>query len=151
VNQSNAVHADAFQVRFMKAKYSERPRDIRFPLNRRGELSYNGTRFPCLIQDISVGGLFIICARDPEVGQKLGVRFELTRDYIHQCEIRVQHVEDGCLGAKIIDVGERENKIFQHYVEKRFRELNGRRTTGNACKAGANCTAQACLTGCQWR
>jgi hypothetical protein len=107
----------------MNHKKFERPRDVRFPHNRRGELSYNGTCFPCLIQDISVRGLFIICARDPEVGQELEVKFELTPAYFHQCKIRVQHVEDGCFGAEIIDVGQQENKIFQQYVEKRFREL----------------------------
>jgi len=114
----------------MKSKKFEQPRDVRFPYNRRGELSYNGTRFLCLIQDISVSGLFIVCARDPDVGQELGVRFELTPEYFHQCKIRVQHVEDGCFGAKIIDVEKQENKIFQDYVEKRFRELKFRQTMG---------------------
>ena len=64
----------------------ELPRDTRFPYSRRGELSYKGMRFPCLIQDISVSGIFIICARNPAVGQELGVRFELTPGHFHQCK-----------------------------------------------------------------
>ena len=133
-----------------RTKY-ERPRDVRFPHTRRGELTYNGTRFPCLIQDISVRGLFIISARDPAVGQEFGLSFELTPGYFHQCEIRVVHVDEGCFGAEIIEVGEQERKTFQHYVEKRSRELKVRRTTGRSCKRGTDCMAQACLITCRWR
>jgi hypothetical protein len=134
----------------MKHNKFERTRDFRFPHNRRGELSYNGTHFPCLIQDISVRGIFIICARDPEVGQEFEVKFELTAEHLHQCEIRVQHIEGGCFGAEIIGVREQESKMFQHYVEKRFRELKGLRTTGKSCRAGTDCMAQACLIKCRW-
>jgi hypothetical protein len=132
------------------ARY-EKPREPRFPLTRRGELSYNGTRFPCLIQDISVSGLFIISARELEVGQTLEVGFELTPHHYHLCEIRVQHIDDGCFGAEIIDIAEDERKIFQRYVEGRFRQVKAVRHTGNFCRAGAHCTAQACLIKCQWR
>ena len=105
-----------------RTKY-ERPRDVRFPHSRRGELSAVDATFPCLIQDISVSGVCGICARDLTVGQVLELRFELTPDHFHQCIIRVQHFEHGCFGALITDVGEHENKLFHQYVEKRFREL----------------------------
>ncbi len=99
----------------------ELPREVRFPLSRRGELSDGDTRFPCLIQDISVSGIFIICARNSAVGQELGVRFELTPGHFHQCKIRVQHIDDGCFGAEIT-VAEQDNRVFQHFVENRFKE-----------------------------
>jgi hypothetical protein len=107
------------------------PRDIRFPHSRRGELSHNGTRFPCLIQDISVRGFFIICARDPGVGQELGLRFELTPGHFHQCKIRVQHIDNGCFGAEITEAGEHEDKIFQLFVEQRFREMKRHQSTND--------------------
>jgi hypothetical protein len=137
----------------MKHKTLERPRDVRFPHARRGELSYSDIRFPCLIQDVSARGLFIICARDPEIGQELGVSFELTPEHLYRCEIRVQHIVNGCFGAEIIAAGDQENKIYQNYVEKRFKALKVRRTTPSAviCKVGGDCSAQACLIECQWR
>jgi hypothetical protein len=101
----------------------ELPRDVRFPHSQRGELSYKGTWFPCLIQDISVSGFFIICARDPEIGQELGVRFELYPRHFLHCKIRVQHIENGCFGAEITEAGEQESKAFQQFIEKRFKEL----------------------------
>ena len=104
-------------------------RNPRVPISRRGELSYKGTRFPCLIQDISVRGFFIICARNPVVGQELGVRFELTPGHVHQCKIRVQHIDNGCFGAEITEAGEPEDKVFQQFVENRFRESKFHQST----------------------
>ena len=98
------------------------PRDARFAHSRRGELSQKGTRFPCLIQDISVRGFFIICVRNPVVGQELELRFELTPGHFHQCKIRVQHIDNGCFGAEITDAGDEDNRVFQQFVEKSFRE-----------------------------
>ena len=101
----------------------ERPRDIRFPHGRRGELSYDGTRFPCLIQDISVNGISGICARNLEVSQELEVSFDLTPEHVHRCKIRVQYVEHGCFGAQIIDAAKSEYEVFQEYVTKCFKDL----------------------------
>ena len=102
----------------MKPKKFERPRDVRFPHNRRGELSYNGSRFPCLIQDISISGFLIICARNPVVEQELDLRFELTHGHVHQCKVQVKHIDDGCLGSVITDVGENEGRMFKRFVER---------------------------------
>lgn len=105
-----------------RMKY-QKPRDVRFPLSRRAELFNMGTRFPCLIQDISIKGVLGICARNVEVGQELEMTFDLTPEHVHRCTVRVQHVEQGCFGAEIIDVGEQENKVFDQYIERRFKEL----------------------------
>ena len=110
----------------MKGTNYERPRDIRFIHSRRGELSHDGARFPCLIQDISVSGVSGICARNLEVAQELELSFDLTPEHVHRCKVRVQYVEDGCFGAEIVDIGEQERKVFHHYLEKRFKELKRR-------------------------
>ena len=94
-------------------------RNPRFPINRRGELSYQGIRFPCLIQDISAKGFFIICARNPVVGQELELKFELTPEHHHQCKIQVQHIDaDGCLGSEITEVGDHEDKMFRQFLRR---------------------------------
>ena len=108
-----------------RAKY-EAPRDIRFPLSRRGELLHENERFPCLIQDISLGGIFGICARDLVAGQKLNVKFELDPGHLHQCSIQIQHVAHGCFGAKIVNVGEIEHKVFLQYIDQCFKEMKRR-------------------------
>jgi PilZ domain len=100
----------------------EFPRDARFPYCRRGELSYQRVRFPCLIQDISARGFFIICARDLVIGQELEVRFELTPGCFHQSKIRVQHIDNGCFGAEITDAGKQDGQALQQFVAECFRE-----------------------------
>ena len=98
-------------------------RHARFPISRRGELIYKNTRFPCLLQDISASGFLIICARNPVVGQELGLRFELTPGHFHQCKVQVKHIDNGCLGSVITEVGEHEGKIFQQFVQQHSMEL----------------------------
>ena len=105
----------------------ELPRDIRFAHSMRGELNYGGTRFPCLIQEISVSGLSIICARDIAVGQELHVMFDLTPGHFYQCKIRVEHVDNGCFGASITHTEANDSKAFQVFVNKRFKELKSPR------------------------
>jgi hypothetical protein len=99
------------------------PRDLRISHSRRGELTYKDTRFPCLIQDISVGGLFIISARDAEIGQEMQVMFDLTPGHFYRATIRVEHVDNGCFGAAIIGAEPQDAETFRQFVEKRFKEL----------------------------
>ena len=105
----------------------ELPRDIRFVHSRRGELNYEGIRFPCLIQEISVSGLSIICARDTAVGQELHVMFDLTPGHFYQCKIRVKRVDNDCFGAAITHAEANDSKAFQEFVNKRFKELKSPR------------------------
>ncbi len=98
----------------------ESRRDPRFPISRRGELSYKGSRFPCLIQDISFRGLLVICARYPVAGPELGLTFELESQKMYRCKIIIRHVDNGCLGSEIIEVGQHEDKIYQQFIQKHF-------------------------------
>lgn len=100
----------------------EQRRSPRIPISRRGELSYKGVRFPCLLHDISARGFLICSARNPVVGQQFGLSVELTPGHRHQCKIQVRHVENGCLGAEITEVGEQEYKLFQHFVQQYSKE-----------------------------
>ena len=104
----------------------ERPRDVRFPLSRRGELIHKGSRVPCLIQDISVSGISGICTRYVEVGQQFEVAFDLTPDCAHQCKVELRYVDNGSFGAEIVDISQENKNTFDQYLEERFKELKRR-------------------------
>jgi len=93
-------------------------RSPRFPISRRGELSHQGVRFPCLVQDISAGGFCIICARNPVVGQVMDLTFSLTAGLSHRCRIQVRHVDTGCVGAQIRQIDEQAYHVFQDFVQQ---------------------------------
>ena len=93
-------------------------RTARFPISRRGVLSHQGVRFPCLIQDISAGGFFIICARNPAVGQIMDLTFPLAAGLTHRCRIQVRHADNGFLGAQIRQIDEQAYHVFQDFVQR---------------------------------
>lgn len=101
-------------------------REPRFPISRRGELTYNGTRFPCLIYDISNSGIGIICARDPAAGQALELRFELSPDQYYQCKIKIKYIDNGCLGSEIIEVDQNAAKMYRRFIQQHAEDLSNK-------------------------
>lgn len=77
-----------------------RPR--RFQISRRGQLTYEEHQFACLVQDISIKGIFVICNYDLEIGLELMIRFDLKPDLPFEGKIKVKHFHDGCFGAEIV-------------------------------------------------
>jgi hypothetical protein len=102
----------------MSKNHVQRPR--RFQISRRGELAYEDHRFPCLLQDISVKGMFIICNYDLEVGLELDVKFELEPGLDFQATIKVKHFDNGCFGAEIVRTDLQSEKNWNHFMETHF-------------------------------
>lgn len=96
----------------------QRPR--RFQISRRGELTYQEHRFACLLQDISVKGMFIICNYDLEIGLELEVRFELEPESDFRAKIKVRHFKDGCFGAEIVETDPRSEQNWNQFMETHF-------------------------------
>lgn len=101
-------------------------REPRFPISRRGELNCNGTRFPCLIHDISNHGVGIICVRDPAAGQILELKFELFPDQHYQCKIKIRHIDNGCLGSEIMEDDRDAEKAYLNFVKQHAEDLLGK-------------------------
>jgi hypothetical protein len=98
----------------------------RIPVSRRGELTYNGTRFPCLIHDISNHGIGMICARDPMVGQTLELKFELFPDQHYQCKIKIRHIDNGCMGSEIMEADRDAEKAYLNFVRRHAEDVRNR-------------------------
>lgn len=101
-------------------------REPRIPVSRRGELTYNGTRFPCLIHDISNHGVGMICARDPMVGQTLELKFELFPDQHYQCKIKIRHIDNGCMGSEIMEADRDAEKAYLNFVRQHAEDIRNR-------------------------
>ena len=103
---------------FMERPYSARPR--RFPISRRGELTYEEHCFPCLIQDVSEKGMFIICNYDLDPDLELNVKFDLEAGLPFQARINVRHFKDGCFGAQIAEAGPQSAANWTRFLENNF-------------------------------
>lgn len=95
-------------------------RQRRFQISRRGQLTYQEHRFACLLQDISVKGMFIICNYDLEIGLELDVQFELEPGSNFNAKIRVKHFKDGCFGAEIVEADPLSEKNWNQFMESHF-------------------------------
>ena len=68
-------------------KGRERRQERRVAVSRRATLVDGATSSPCLLQDISTGGFFIISNQTYFVGQVLELKCELYPDRILHCKI----------------------------------------------------------------
>ena len=73
-------------------------------------------RFPCLIQDISHGGFLLLCIEQFSVGQVLNFSCELLPEQVLECKIKVMHVGDSIIGAKIVDIDDRGIELCQLFL-----------------------------------
>jgi len=92
----------------------------RFQISRRGQLTYEEHQFACLVQDISVKGLFAICNYDLEIGLVLTIRFDLKPDLPFEGKIKVRHFNDGCFGAEIVEADPRYLENWNRFLEDQF-------------------------------
>ena len=92
----------------------------RFQIRRRGELTYEGHRFACLVQDIGRKGMFLICNYDLEVGLELEVRFELKPGVPFQARIKVRHFDDGCFGTEIVQADPESDSALVQFLETQY-------------------------------
>ena len=73
-------------------------------------------RFPCLIQDMSQGGFLLLCTEQFSVGQVLHFSCELLPEQVLECKIKVMHVGDSIIGAKIVDIDDRGIELCQLFL-----------------------------------
>lgn len=111
------IHIDKSADHMGKPKVI-RPR--RFRIGRKGELTYEGRRFACLIQDISRKGIFLICNFALKVGQELEVRFELEPGIDFHARIKVRHFDDGCLGVEILEADPQSDSALTQFLKTRY-------------------------------
>ena len=94
----------------------------RLEVNQRGSLNAGNAWFPCLIVDMSDGGILLMSNREFPIGQILAFKSELFPDRVLECKVEVMHVDDTRLGTKIIEVSDAGRKLCQAYLEEQYAE-----------------------------
>ena len=92
----------------------------RLEVNQRGSLNAGGTWFPCLIVDMSDGGILLMSNREFPVGQILEFKSELFPGKVLECKVEVMHVDDTRLGTKIIEIDMQGHNLCQAYLEEQY-------------------------------
>jgi hypothetical protein len=100
--------------------------ELRISMSRRATLHYNGNTVPCLIEDFSSAGFFIVCTKKLVVGQVLELKCELYPDRHLQCKIEIRHINDTCLGTKIVEISEAGKSLCAQFLEEHYSENLGK-------------------------
>ncbi len=95
----------------------------RLSVNQRGSLNAGEAEdswFPCLIVDMSDGGILLMSNREFPIGQILTFKSELFPGKFVECKVKVVHVDDTRLGTKIIEIDKAGHNLCQAYLEEQY-------------------------------
>jgi hypothetical protein len=96
-----------------------RPR--RFAIKRRGEITWLGRSELCLIYNISLTGMFIICNYDwLAQGTMVEVSFELEPGSKFACKLEIRYADDGCCGGLIVDADTHSKIRLEKFIATHF-------------------------------
>jgi hypothetical protein len=94
--------------------------EMRVPITHRGILGAPSAALPCLIQEFSTKGFLIMCAATVQVGDILELKCELYPGQFLECKIEVRHINDDCVGTKIVEISDAGLKLCRDFVDGHF-------------------------------
>lgn len=100
-----------------KMQQPELRAEPRVSVNLRGMLTRGDTSAPCLIQNMCSRGFLIKHAKELPVGHSLRLKCELYPAQFVECTVQVRHVNAGCLGARVIEIGDDAKALCQRFLE----------------------------------
>ena len=78
------------------------------------------TSFPCLLEDVSGKGFFLISNRQFFVGQLLELKCELYPEKILRCKIEIRHINETCLGTMIVEISKEATALLQQFLQEYY-------------------------------
>ena len=95
---------------------SRRPRAPRVIATPRGEVFDGATWSKVLIQDISESGVLMVCTRQFNPGQTLGLRLLLNARTPIDCTVEVRHSNELGTGGMIVFMDEKYRNAYDQYL-----------------------------------
>jgi hypothetical protein len=92
----------------------------RFPVSLRGTLNAGEAPFPCLVENMSEKGFFIVSGREHSVGQSLDFRCALFPEKFLECKLEVRHVSDDGVGTKIVNIDRKSTDLCHLYLQEQY-------------------------------
>ena len=98
----------------------EQRAEPRIPVSRRGTLKSGEIWFPCLVQDMSKKGFFLVSNRPHAVGQAIDLRCALFPERHLECKVEVRHVNDMGVGAKSVEIDQKSLDLCTLYLQEQY-------------------------------
>ncbi|HSQ02446.1 MAG TPA: PilZ domain-containing protein [Burkholderiales bacterium] len=107
-------------MRIGDRRVGDRRKESRVPVSRKATLRYQSQEYPCLIQDMSTRGFFIICNKPFLPRQILQLRCELYDAQTLECTIEIKHVDDMGMGTMITDITEKARALCLRFLQDHY-------------------------------
>jgi hypothetical protein len=101
-------------------KQHERRVEPRVAVTRRATLLDGTTALPCLIEDFSTRGFFVISNREFFVGQILELKCELYPARLLMCKIEIRHIKETCLGTRIVEIDKDGTALLDQFLQEYY-------------------------------
>jgi len=95
--------------------------EVRVPITHKGMLGApwdSVAANPCLIQEFSSKGFLIMSTVKAQPGDTLELKSELYPARFLRCKVEVRHVNDDCLGAKIVEVSDAGLRLCRQFIDE---------------------------------
>ena len=97
----------------------------RFTVTPKSDIFFEDKLYKALVQDLSDGGMLLLCNRDFDPGTIIGVHLNLAPGVAVDCEVEVRHCTDAGIGVKIDYMDDANRKAYQAYLQEFFsQQLN---------------------------
>jgi c-di-GMP-binding flagellar brake protein YcgR len=100
-----------------KAQQRKTPRITVTP---KSDIFYEDKLYRALVQDLSDGGMLLLCTREFAPGTIIGVHLNLAPGVAVDCEVEVRHCSDAGIGVKIDYMDDANRKAYQAYLQEFF-------------------------------
>src|SRR6478672_1970944 len=98
----------------------ERREEPRVTLSRRATLLVGTNPMPCLLQNFSGKGFFIVSNQQFVVGQFLELKGELYPEKFLHCRVEVKHIDETCVGTKIVSISKDGSDLLQQFLQEYY-------------------------------
>ena len=90
---------------------------LRFTVKSKCDIFYNDKLYKALVQDLSDGGMLLMCNLDFDVGTIFGVHLNLSPTVSVDCEVEVRNCSELGIGVKIDYMDDQNRKLYQDYLQ----------------------------------
>lgn len=104
-------------------------RDPRVQGFRRGLLEYDDCSSACLIENVSTRGFLLECLDEFVVGQRLQLTSTFGPGETLRCKIEVRHVDGSSMGAFIVEIDARSDRLCREMIDEYYAVASRRRET----------------------
>lgn len=92
----------------------------RFKDSFRGSIEYLGSSYPCLVEDISPRGLYLVSGAPVNIGDRMSVDLRISQDARFSCVIEIRHVTSDGLSAEIVDIADADAGVLSGRIEEHY-------------------------------